>query len=476
MCVKRKKVLAEAILRTTAPVPRWKRWMWLPLQGVVFVAFAVLIPLLAVARRAILRLARFTPQRDATSEEFDVIAISHVPWSHIWQRNHHTMTRLARRRKVVYVEDFATSYLHVFARWVPGSFHAFFMRHRDVIIRHPLLMPGESRSTVARRLNRWLLETHVLWYEWRFGLRNTVLWFYYPAAVYLLEHFTPAAVVYDIQDEYRAFIWAPRDISERERELLARADVIFAGTHALYETKCCGAKCPSYFYPCGVEFEHFHAAAPEAELPLAEPRELAGVGHPRLIYMGLIDARIDGDLIAQVARERPEWQILMLGPVDIGQFTGFATLADLPNVHFFGSIAYRRLPQFLAHSDICIMPWKVNELTRHINPTKTLEYLSTARPVVSIRLPDLENFFGDCIALADTPAEFIAECEAALRGKHAERITRGLELARSFSWEKVVGEMEEHVREALRARRERAAADSAPRGGAAPEERTGHEA
>jgi UDP-galactopyranose mutase len=454
--MKRRRVLAQAVMRTTAPVPKWRRWLWLPMQAIVFLVFLVGIPVAALLRSAVLALVRFVPRRDPESNEFDVIAISHVPWSHIWQRNHHTMTRLARRRKVIYVEDFATTYLHVFTRWLPGSFKVFFMRHPDVVIRHPLLLPGESRFRWMRELNRWLLATNVRWYEWRFGLRNTVLWFYYPGGVYVLERCEPAAVVYDIQDEYSAFIWAPRDISERERELLARADVIFAGTHALYETKCKGVQCPAYFYPCGVEFEHFNAAAPDAELPLAEPKELEGIPHPRLIYMGLIDARIDGQLLAAVAKARPQWQILMLGPVDIGQFKDFSDVVDIPNIHFFGSVAYRRLPCFLAHSEVCIMPWKVNELTRHINPTKTLEYLSTARPVVSIRLPDLENFFGDCVALADTAEEFIEQCEAALAGRHQERIERGLELAQSFSWEKVVGEMEQHVANAIERRRHRA--------------------
>jgi UDP-galactopyranose mutase len=432
--------------------------LWLPAQVAVLALSAIGAPLLAAARWVVLAACRFIPRRDPSTEDFDVIAISHVGWSHIWQRNHHTMTRLARRRKVVYVEDSASSYIHIFARWLPDSLASFFMRHRDVIIRHPLLLPGESRHRFVRELNRWLLETHIRWYEWRFGLRNTVLWFYYPAAVYVLDHYEPAAVVYDIQDEYSAFVWAPRDIAERERQLLARSDVIFAGTHALYATKCRDVACPAWFYPCGVEFEHFNAAAPDADLPLAEPRELTGIEHPRLIYMGLIDARIDGRLLAEVARGRPQWQILMLGPVDAGQFTEFSLLADMPNVHFFGAVDYRRLPQFLAHSDVCIMPWKINELTRHINPTKTLEYLSSARPVVSIRLPDLAEFFGECVALADTPAAFIEECEAALRGDCAARVAKGLELARSFSWEKVVGEMEEHVREAIRTRR--AAADA----------------
>lgn len=439
-----------------------------PVQWLVFVFFLVFIPLKTAVRWFLLAVARYEAPRDPESDSFDVVCFSHVPWKHIWQRNHHTMTRLARARKVVYVEHFGTTYLHIFMKWAPWSLRDLFTSHPRVHIRHPLLFPGESRFAVMRRFNRWILLTHLRWYEWRFCMRNTVLWFYYPGAVYVLEKFKPAAVVYDIQDEYSAFVWAPRDISLREQQLLGDTDVIFAGTHALFLSKCTDFPRPSYFFPCGVEFEHFHAAAPETDLPLAEPPELEGIAGPRLIYMGLIDARIDGELIAKVARAEPEWQILMLGPVDRGQFKAADIATDCPNVHFLGSILYRRLPHFLAHSDICIMPWKVNELTRHINPTKTLEYLGSARPVVSIRLPDLEAFFGDYVALADTPDEFIAQCREALGGDAGPRVAKGVDLSRSYSWEKVVGDMEGYVRDAIRARGGIAGPPAAARPATAP--------
>ncbi len=450
MSARRRKLPIE--LQGTRRPSRWQRIVHAPLQWLTFLVFGVGVFLVVGARWLILRFARFEPRREGAPHQFDVICISHVPWSHIWQRNHHTMTRLARRRKVVYVEDFATSYLHVFARWAPGSYRALFWRHPAVRIRHPLLMPGESRFAAVRSLNRWILATNLLWYEWRLDMRNTVYWFYYPAAVYVVERCRPSAVVYDIQDEYSAFVWAPRDISTRERELIRLADVMFAGTHALYRSKCEGSGKPAYFYPCGVEFEHFYAAAEDTELPLVEPPELQGIGRPRLFYMGLIDARIDGELLASVAEAEPSWQIVMAGPIDIGQFDARRLLDRYPNIHFLGSIKYQRLPQFLAHSDVCIMPWKVNELTRHINPTKALEYLSTGRPVVSIRLPDLEAFFGDVVALADTSAEFIKQCHRALAGELSTQCRRGLEMARSYSWEKVVREMEEHGARAIAAR------------------------
>lgn len=429
-----------------------------PLHAVLFVWLLFYVPVRTLVAQGVLALTGYRPVRDASSSEFDVICVSHVPWRHIWQRNHHTMTRLAAKRRVVYLQMFGPAYIHVFARWAPGIFLDWAARHDRVMVRMPLLYPGESRFRSVKRLNRWLLSVYLKWIEWHLGMRNTVMWFYYPGAVYSLDSFEPAAVVYDIQDEYSAFYWAPRDIAKRERKLLRQADVMFAGTHALYEKKRPMSEAPCYFFPCGVEFEHFQAAVPGGPFSNEEPPELEGARRPRLFYMGLIDARIDGDLIREVARLEPGWEIVMAGPVDRAHFDDEAITRECPNVRFLGKIDYGRLPRLMARSDIFIMPWKINELTLHINPTKTLEYLAAARPVVSISLPDLETFFGETIALVRTAEEWVAACREALEGKAEERVRLGVEVARSYSWEVVVGQMEGHVRSAMARRAGNAAA------------------
>lgn len=459
--------------------------------------------------------------RDAADPYFDVICFSHVPWSHIWQRNHHTMTRLGRNRKVVYMQTATIAYIHWFVRHWPHSQEEFYSEFPGVKLVYPLLFPGQSRSGFVAWLNRWLLITEMRWLEHTMGLRNTVLWFYYPASANVLDKFNPSAVVYDIQDEYKAFDWAPGDIQEREKYLLARADIIFAGTHALYETKTVGFKGDAYFYPCAVEFSHFYQAAPRftddffaahpeisheaaerirrvdqlfrdsgaeygtvsrptgsgkksstgssigrqyqaarvsekylknargGQSTLREPQKLAGYGRPRLIYVGLIDKRIDPDLLAHMGQAHPEWEIIMVGPVDERLFDQDSVEMAAPNVRFLGSKKYHELPEYLAHCDVYLMPWIVNELTLHINPTKTLEYMAAARPVVSISLPDLENLFSDSVSLATNYDDFVRECEAALAGQRWDQVARGLERAWDFAWNTVVNEMESHVSKAV---------------------------
>lgn len=445
---------------------------------------------------------------DPADPYFDVICFSHVPWTHIWQRNHHTMMRLARDRKVIYFQTTSIAYIHWFVRNWQHGLKEYHNSNPALHLVYPLLFPGQSRLPLMASLNRWLLTTEMRWLGYKLGLRNPVLWFYYPAAAHVLDRYTPALTVYDIQDEYTAFNWSPPDIAARERYLLDRADIIFAGTHALYETKTRGYKGQAWFYPCAVEFSHFFAAAPPFDeaffqqhteisyearqkienvvqafrnsgesygtvsLParaestkstqratvsarylgatsstaaLREPGFLRNMGHPRLVYVGLIDKRIDPDLLAHLGQAHSEWEIVMVGPVDDRLFDQQSVERAAPNVHFVGPLAYPDLPQVLAHCDVYLMPWKLNDLTRHINPTKTLEYMAAARPVVSISLPDLENLFADSVSLAHTPEEFVAECEAALRGERWAQVANGLERAWGFAWETVVAEMVEHV-------------------------------
>jgi glycosyltransferase involved in cell wall biosynthesis len=486
-------------------------------QGLLLTYLAVAVPLRAMYWWVRL-LGLPAPTRDYSDPHFDVICFSHVPWSHIWQRNHHTMTRLAKGRKVIYFQTTSIAYIHWFVRNWPHALKEYNNTFPGITLIYPLLFPGQSRLPFIALLNRWLMTTQMRWLEHREGMRNTVLWFYYPACANVLDNYNPASVVYDIQDEYTAFDWSPGDIAQRERYLIDRADVIFAGTHALYERKTSGFQGKAFFYPCAVEFSHFFAAAPafddnffaahpeishdaaetmrrikaafvesgegygtvsagtisesasstgkyhparvsEQYLSTSagrsgprEPADLRGMARPRLIYVGLIDKRIDPDLLAYLGQAHPEWEIVMVGPVDEKLFDEKSVEQAAGNVHFVGSVKYPRLPQWLAHCDVYLMPWKVNDLTRHINPTKTLEYMAAARPVVSISLPDLENLFSDSVCLATTPDDFVRECEEALAGHRWDKVARGLERAWSFAWEAVVREMEDHVQESIAAR------------------------
>jgi len=248
--------------------------------------------------------------------------------------------------------------------------------------------------------------------------------------------------VYDCMDELSKFRGAPVQILEREAELLGRADVVFTGGRKLFEAKSrFNPNC--HFYGCGVEWEHFGKARDDAT---EVPTDFGEIAKPVLGYFGVVDERMDYELVAQLAKANPNWSIVIIGPVlKVDQ----ESLPQDKNLHWLGQQPYSALPAFCKAFDVCLMPFALNESTEFINPTKALEYMATGRPIVSTAVPDVVRNFGSVVKIAGNPQEFISLCETALARSDAASIERGLQMARDNSWESIVACLETHVQDAL---------------------------
>jgi glycosyltransferase involved in cell wall biosynthesis len=372
-------------------------------------------------------------------DQWDVVCLSHVNWRHVWQRNQHTMSHLARRSRVLYINAIR---LDSYAK------HSRFNKLRckevapNVWHYETFVFPFETLSPFFQRLNLWMLETRIRYQLWRRGFGPVVLWFYFPSQRWLVGRLNERAVVYDIQDEYHLFLWAPRDTADRERRLLEHdADIVFAGTDALYERKRPLARGETYFFGCGVDFDHFHNTY------FREPRrDLHKLKNKiQLGYFGMIDERIDRDLLMYLSRQRPDWDLVMVGPILLAAFEPF----EAPNVVFTRQKQYQELPYYLSLWNVCLMPFVMSELTRHINPTKALEYFASGKPVVSTPIPDMVKYYSDVIYFAETKEEFLARCEEAISHFPPERRERGLQLARERSWATVAAEMRKLITEVI---------------------------
>lgn len=402
----------------------------MPLMAFYLLAKTCLLWLLIGKRRP-------AAERDDDPSHWDVVCISHVNWRHIWQRNHHTMAHLARRSKVLYIN---TIRLDTYCKHTPLHILRFRRIREDLWHYETFVLPLETQFPLFQRLNRFMLETRIRYRMKRHGFGPIVLWFYFPSQRWLVGRLEERAVVYDIQDEYGQFRWAPRDTEEKEKRLLAEADVVFAGTDALYERKRPLAR-NAHFFGCGVDFDHFHALYHRDK-----PRELRPLrGEVTLGYFGAIDERIDRDLLLYLTRERPNWNLVMIGPVNRTLFERFSA----PNVAFTDAKRYDLLPRYLAFFDICLMPFVMSDLTRHINPTKALEYFASGKPVVSTPIPDMVKHYSDVIYFASTPKEFLAQCELCLADFPAERREHGIQLARERSWQFVVAAMRDLIDQAI---------------------------
>ncbi|HYD32069.1 MAG TPA: glycosyltransferase family 1 protein [Azospirillaceae bacterium] len=357
----------------------------------------------------------------------DLICFSHLRWHFVCQRPQHLMARFARDFRIFFIEEpleATSSTPSLDVHWVePGI--------RILVPRLPSL--GSRRD--IEKAQRVLLDRYFA----KEDVKSPVLWYYTPMSLGFSDHLSASAVVYDCMDELSAFRGAPPDIVDRERTLMRRADVVFTGGYSLFEAKR-GLHSNVHAFPSSVEVAHFATA----RAALAEPDDQVLLPRPRLGFYGVIDERFDIDLIGTVARVRPDWQLVMIGPV---AKIDPATLPHLPNIHYLGSKGYQELPAYLAGWDVALLPFALNEATRFISPTKTPEYLAAGRPVVSTPITDVVRTYGDTglVRIARGSDDFITAIEQALRDKDADWLAHVDRLLADMSWDATWGHMKELI-------------------------------
>jgi UDP-galactopyranose mutase len=269
--------------------------------------------------------------------------------------------------------------------------------------------------------------------------KRVVAWLYTPMAVRVAKGIHPSAIIYDCMDELASFLGAPEELQARDRELLAAADAVMTGGPSLWKMKS-ERHAFVHCFPSSVDVDHF-AGSHSVE----EPEDQAGLPRPRLGYCGVIDERMDLDILAAMSSAHPEWQIVMVGPV---VKIDPATLPQAPNLHYLGRKDYSELPAHLAGWDAALIPFALNTATKYISPTKVLEYMAADRIVVSTPITDVAEPYGDIVFIGDGPEEFVSACERALACSDLELATRRARarkvLART-SWDDTARRMDEIV-------------------------------
>jgi UDP-galactopyranose mutase len=296
-------------------------------------------------------------------------------------------------------------------------------------------MPDGLGGDAADSVLRSLLHKDLLL---EFGADDYILWYYTPLAIPFTRDLDPLAVVYDCMDELSAFKFASQDLARREAELFSRADVVFTGGYSLYEAKR-HLHSNIHPFPSSIDPAHFRRARGGC----ADPEDQRSIPRPRLGFFGVIDERMDLELLAGIADDRPDWHFVMVGPV---VKIDPAELPARPNIHYLGGKNYEELPAYLSGWDVAMLPFARNESTRFISPTKTPEYLAAGVPTVSTSVRDVVRPYGreGLVEIADTVAEFAAAAER-LIGREAyehiawlEQVDRALA---SNSWDEVWGRM-----------------------------------
>jgi glycosyltransferase involved in cell wall biosynthesis len=359
----------------------------------------------------------------------DLVVLSHLRWPWVWQRPQHLVSRLAAARssggaRTWFVEEPS-----------PGPVSAPVLRteQRNGITRVWLEVPGGADA--VQRLDFGAdgtgdyagLLRELLAQERR--PRRPDVWLYTPLALDLAEALGPGRLVYDVMDDLASFATAAPGLRLRQRRALTAADVVFSGGRSLHQGVLRQRSTGVHLFPSGVETVHYERS--RRLRPARRERPVAG-------YVGVVDERLDLVLIADVAAALPDWTVRVVGPV---AKIDPSALPRAANLHYDGMVAYERLPEVMAGFDVALMPFALNDATRSISPTKTLEYLAAGLPVVSTRVPDVVADYDSVVHFADDGPAFADACRLVLRHAADARDRRLRPVQARHEWDSIAASM-----------------------------------
>jgi len=362
--------------------------------------------------------------------DIDLVCFSHLRWGFVFQRPNHLLSRFSKHQRVFFIEE------PIFYEGEDKLQIENYNENLFVVTPHMKNKPSEQH--VAKQQKKFIdnLFTNM-------NIEKYFAWYYTPMALPFTSHLKPQLVVYDCMDELSAFKFAPPQLTILEKQLFKKANVVFTGGQSIYESKK-NAHHNIYAFPSSIDKHHFGKARKIKE----DPDDQKHIPHPRFGFFGVIDERFDIDLIDSVAKAKPDWHFVLLGPiVKIDP----ASLPKYHNIHYLGGKKYDELPNYIAGWDIAMVAFAMNESTRFISPTKTPEYLAAGKPVISTPIRDVVRPYGDnkLVHIVDNAQEFIEAGEEELSKKRKSSWLKKVDDFLLYnSWDRTWGQMVRHIEDA----------------------------
>jgi glycosyltransferase involved in cell wall biosynthesis len=307
---------------------------------------------------------------------------------------------------------------------------------KNIYLFSPIILPFH-RYGFVRKFNKVLLRIFMKRALRNLSFDDPLLWIFMPHYSALIGSVPARGVVYYVVDEYSSQPNVDVEaIKQMEAQVLDRADVVFAVSDKLVESKR-GSNPNIYLSTHGVDVEKF-ARAQDSNGPL--PPDISGIRRPIAGFFGLIEDWIDLDLVRYLADKLPDVSFVFVGSVvqDIGN------LEKYENVHFLGHKPYDVLPDYLRAFDVGLLPYKLNEQVINSNPKKLREYLAGGKPVVSVRVREVERY-GDLVDIADDPGQFVAAVKRALDQDSPSAVAKRAAAVAGESWSAKVERISEIV-------------------------------
>ncbi len=371
----------------------------------------------------------------------EIVMISTADWDEsLWTNKQQIASRLAEDFRVVYVEP-----LKSFRSGKRSYSHKAWRDKCGVNVYRPAVaLPYGNKVFPINEINHRIISQSLREHIGELGFEEYILWIYTPNGFPYLDLLNPVLSCYDCVDEYSAFPGAWKGTTMKmEAELLRHVDAVFTSAQALYESK--REKNPNtHFVPNVGDFDHFNKA-----MTCESARAVKDIDKPIIGFVGSLNYKLDKALLRELFLIKPEWSFVFLGP-DRG--FGIEAFAGLPNVHFMGLKPIEELPEYMAGFDVCMIPYKIDNYTTGVMPIKFFEYLATGKPVVTTPIPELARF-SDLIETANEAEGFALAIENKLKNDPEDKRGWRIDLARSNSWEKRIGDILDKLEETYRKKR-----------------------
>lgn len=375
----------------------------------------------------------------------DIVCFGQVNWDWCWTGKQHLSVRLARRgHRVLYVDP----------NWSPAPRSA--IKDRLALcsphfglreLEHQLYVYTPHKvPSLGYRLNRARRGRDLPRIVKSLQFENPVVLTLNLDAAPWIEKIAPAATVYYAYDELTGFGGMSAseisDVRAREEIMARRADACIAISERLAE-KLRRLNSRTICLPSGVDLDHFSprrlSALPPHPLFKDETRPIIG-------FIGQIDERMDQEIVSYLAEARPDWQVALVGRIKKG--VDVRALSSYKNILMAGYRDYEELPRILRHFSACIVPYKLNELTKSCSPLKVFEYLASGNPVIATPLDGLAPC-ANLVATAKGPQEFLSRIIEEIRRDSPEMRKRRVESMRPHSWEARTDALEACLEDAL---------------------------
>lgn len=364
-----------------------------------------------------------------------IICLSSVDWFPIPTRKQQVMSRIPKEVEILYVEPPVTLISPLKDKSCWKKFWRFMEGPRKLtdnitLYTPPPILPFGNVIRIINRFNQWWDGLFIKHQVNKLGFEKSILWTYMPNSADIAGRLKEDFLIYDCIDEhaeYNGFI-KKQTVHEMEADLLRKSDLSFVTVQGLYDSKV-QYNANMHIIPNGANIELFMQCQDENTEIAQEMKQLS---HPIVGFLGVIQTWIDMELLEKIAKAHPEWSMVLVGPLGAG--VNIDALLKYSNVVHLGRKNPEELPSYMKAFDICLNPFKINNLTLNVSPLKFYEYLATGKPVVSVDMPDVRAF-SEVIYIGKDHEDYIKQVERALEEDNSERVEKRLQLAKQNSWE-----------------------------------------